>query len=276
MNLVFDAGGTNLRLGVSKNAKQIFHSEKISEPKRYHDFLRVFRTLLVRLGGGARIHRVVGGIPGTLNTKRTGVVLCTQLPDWVGKPIQHDLEHITHAPVLLENDSALVGLGEVTHGTAGAADIVAYIGLGTGVGGCRIIRGRIDERHTGFEPGKHYIFLGPKTRHPSPHRGDWESFVSGVALRLRFGHDPKDIREKKIWSEIAKEVAIGLVNVTMFWSPDSIILGGSLMKRMPIAAIRSEFARRCVVFPQRPKIVRATLGDLAGLYGGLALLNTKR
>ena len=276
MDLVFDAGGTNLRLGVSKNTKQILRQEKVVEPKRYRDFLKAFEVAAKHIQGGQRIRRAAGGVPGTLNTEKSGLLLCTQLPDWVKKPIKRDLEHIVQAPVRLENDSALVGLGEVAGGSAGKARIIAYIGLGTGIGGCRYVHGRIDARSVGFEPGRHYLFLGPQTRgHPSPHRGDWESYISGVAIRLRFGRDAEDIREKKVWSSIAKEVAIGLVNVTMFWSPDVIVVGGSLMKQIPIAAVRSEFVRRCVVFPRRPKIVRARLGDSAGLSGGLALLRPK-
>ncbi|MFH1171743.1 MAG: ROK family protein, partial [bacterium] len=275
--LVFDAGGTNLRIAVSADGRSISRVMTLPTPKTYRRLVLLFRRMATTVLEPKSVTAVAGGVPGTLDLRHEKIDYCTQLPGWAHKPLKHDLERLFGVPARIENDSALAGLGEIQFGKLKNVPIVAYIGFGTGVGGCRYVRGKIDVRSVGFEPGRHYLFLPSSAhKHPTPHHGDWESSVSGVALKLRFQREAKALHEKKIWRQVAADIGTGLVNVTLFWSPNVIVLGGSLMKRLPFSVIRKEFVRRLRIFPHKPKIVRGVLGDYAGLYGGLALLQTFR
>ena len=205
--------------------------------------------MIAQAARAASARVIVGGLPGPLDEGRTKLLQSTHLPHWAGRTFQRDLERLSKASVTLENDSALAALGEAVFGAGRSAAIVAYIGIGTGVGGARIVHGHIDANASGFEPGHHIIDWQKRHhRHPSPHPGDWESFVSGSAVLLLTGRTSERVRGKHFWKNLEKLVAVGLVNVSMFWSPEVIVLGGSLMKRLTLVGVQKAFRVRQRIF----------------------------
>lgn len=270
--LLFDIGGTNMRLGVSNNGR-LGKPSLVAVPRRYHDGI----AMIARAARAASARVIIGGLPGPLDYGHTKLLQSTQLPTWAGRSFQRDLRRMINASMILENDSALVALGEAVYGAGRGAAIMAYIGIGTGIGGARIVNGHIDANDKGFEPGHHILDWQKRHhRHPSPHPGDWESFISGGAVHLQTGQHSEQVREQRFWRKLEKLVAVGLVNVAMFWSPEVIVLGGSLMKRLSLAGVRKSFRGRQRIFQHPPILRRAMLGDFGGLYGGLRLLRLRR
>lgn len=272
MNLLFDLGGTNIRLAVSDGRRVLRHA-LYQPPHQYGALLASIRTNAERLAQGSRITGVAGGIAGPLDAKKAMVVRSPHLAHLVQKPFRRDLGRLFHAPVVLENDAMMIGLGEAHAGAGRGYGIVALIVIGTGLGGCRIVDGRLDRNALGFEPGHHIIDWSVRSHaHPSPHPGSWESFVSGSGILLQYGKRSEAFTSRRFWRAMAGQVATGLVNVTVFWSPDIIVLGGSLMKRLSIEEIRSAYRKQMRIFANGPRITKAKLGDLAGVYGALAFL----
>lgn len=269
--LAFDIGGTYIRFAlVGRSA--IVRPVVLASPGSYHGVLSLIKKQAIRLFGGQRCRLVIGGIAGPLNAKKTGLAQSTHLPFFVGKNLQRDIARFLRTRVLLENDNALAGLGETRFGAGKPYRIVAYIGIGTGIGGSRCVDGRLDQHAFGFEPGHHILAL-PAQRHGyvSQDPGDWESFVSGSAVQKRFGLRAEHLKNRLAWKGLARATAYGLVNVAVFWSPNVIVLGGSLMKTLSITEIRHSYRRLLRVFPVRPKILAAKLGDFGALYGALVL-----
>jgi fructokinase len=103
-----------------------------------------------------------------------------------------------------------------------------------------------------------------------------ENLVSGTAVEHRFGVKPYEIPQSDIlWDELAEYLAQGLRNTILYWSPDVIVLGGSMIigdPRIEIDAIRKYTVQSLDSFVPCPFITTATLGDEAGLYGAMALL----
>lgn len=274
---LFDLGGTNIRLAVSHDGRTLGRPVIIHRPRGFASGVKLIKRTADQLLSGTQPGLVVGGIAGVLDRRKTTLYRSPHLNDWVRKPIKRELERVLGAPVCLENDADLIGLGEANFGAGRGHSIVASIAIGTGIGGTRTVDGQIDRNALGFEPGHHYLDISiRKHKHISPHPGDWESLVSGSAMRLRYGKPAEQVTDKRIWKEMAERVALGLINVGMFWSPDIIVLGGSLMKRLPLGVIRRIHRQRFKLYPQVPKIVRSKLGDRAGLYGGLAFANKTR
>ena len=61
----------------------------------------------------------------------------------------------------------------------------------------------------------------------------------------------------------------------LYWSPDAIVLGGSMIIGDPaikVDAVRKATTHALDNFEPTPLIVEAKLGDEAGLWGGLAIL----
>ena len=104
-----------------------------------------------------------------------------------------------------------------------------------------------------------------------------ENLVSGTAVEERFGTPAPDIPQSDaLWDELAEYLGQGLRNTILYWSPDVIVLGGSMITgdpAIPVDAIRKYTTESLDGFVSTPFITQAKLGDEAGLYGALAILN---
>ncbi len=269
--LVFDIGGTNLRIALTDGHK-VRRPVLVEAPRSFVGVTDTLCAIGKKLAGKKRITVVAGGIAGPLDAKKTGLAKSTHLPYLVGKPMKQELHRLFKVPVALDNDNALAGVGEATHGSGRGKTIIAYIGIGTGIGGCRIVDGNLDRNASGFEPGHHFLQYDVKDhKHMSAHPGDWESIVSGTGMQARYGKKAENIRDEKIWDKMAYLTALGLINVAMFWSPDIIVVGGSMLKSIPLTRIRYYANKHQKIFPAMPPIVKGKLGDLGGLYGAMDL-----
>ncbi|HSE34931.1 MAG TPA: ROK family protein [Candidatus Paceibacterota bacterium] len=277
--LLFDIGGTNTRLAISRD-KTTFEEPRIFEtPKDFDQGMAKIREVSLELAGTDAIQAAAGGIAGTLSRDRMTFVNGPHLSGWNGKPITKALSDALGAPVYIENDTAIVGLGEATAGAGKGHRIVAYMTVSTGVGGVRIVDGKIDVAAIGFEPG-HQIIDAGGALHQSSVGGyglDLEGYVSGTAVSDRYGKKPYEITDEAFWDEMARLLAFGLNNTIVHWSPDAVVLGGSMMKKIGIPVPRVEAYLRGIlhVYPELPVIVHSSLEDIGGLHGAVAFLNQK-
>lgn len=207
------------------------------------------------------IEKVAGGIAGPLDKNKTMLIKSPHIGGWVQKPLKQKLTEVFDAKVYLENDTALVALGEANYGAGVGKNIVAYLGIGTGVGGARIVNGRIDENSLGFEPG-HQIIVPDGNLCRCGGKGHLETYVAGAY------HD----RNQTNRDEVAKYLAIGLNNTIVHWSPDIVILGGGVMQSISIDKVRTYLKETLTIFPHAPAVVPSQLRDTAGLFGALTII----
>lgn len=224
--------------------------------------MRLFASLHTTLFHGQKFDSVAGCIAASLDVQKSKTVLFGGVPGWRGKPLRRELEKIFHCPVHVDNDGALVGLGEALYGAGRGYAIVAYITMSTGVGGARIVHKALDSSAFGFEPGKMYVSDTTKT---------WNYLTSGIGILQRFGQRPELLHNKSAWVQIASEIALGCINVAFMWSPDIIVIGGSVMKSVSLFTVRRAYHTRLRHHPYAPAIIRAKLGDFGGLYGAMEL-----
>jgi predicted NBD/HSP70 family sugar kinase len=278
MYILFDIGGTKTRIAVTSDLFTISDIVKFDTPSLYSDGLQAIINAIESLTKGKAIKGIAGGIRGPLNREHTGIVSETKLRDWVGRSIVGDIRRVYDVPVHLANDTALVGLGEVVFGAGKGYNIVAYHTVSTGVGGARFVDGHLDVMSVGFEPG-HQILDVDRTviGHATP--PTLENLVSGTALEKRRGLKPYDIAQTDhVWDELAKYLASGLNNTIVYWSPDVIVLGGSMIVGDPRILLEDIVRHTKATIGDLvpcPLIVDATLKDEGGLYGAMALLKSK-
>lgn len=267
MYLLFDIGGTNTRLAVSNNSKKIIKAVNIKTAADFDQAMQDFKLQADKLLQKFPAKKAVGGVPGPLNKNKSALIKAPNLPEWINKPLQKKLIKILNCPVNLENDADLAGLGEAVYGAGRHYQICAYFTISTGIGGSRIVNKKIDANALGFEPGHQIIDykagLGRQTL---------ENNVSGSYLQEKYHKQAKNIKDKKIWQQQAQVLSAGLNNAVVFWSPQIIILGGSLMKSIRITEIKKYLKNNLDIFPNLPVIKKSELNDKAGLYGGLALI----
>ena len=271
MHLVFDIGGTNMRLAISKDGQILDQTETVPTPKDFDRGIYTIKSVADKLSGEIKIQKIAGGIAGPVDRERTKLISSPHIPQWVNQPFKQKLEEVFDAPVILDNDCKLIALGEATAGAGKDKQIVAYLGIGTGVGGARIVNNKIDENALGFEPG-HQIIVPDGNLCNCTGKGHLEAYVGGGYFEKIYGQKGENIKDPKIWDEVAKYLAIGVNNTIVHWSPDIVVLGGSVMKSLSIDLIQGHLKQELTIFPVMPEIIPAQLEDSGGLYGALQLL----
>jgi len=269
MYILFDIGGTKTRVAQARSRESFDTPVIFDTPQNYEEGIKKLKETILSVSQGQSIDTIVGGIAGPFSQKTRTLIQSLNLPDWVEKPLATDLESFFHTKVFLDNDSAMVGLGEAVSGAGRGFSIVAYITVSTGVGGARIVDGAIDERRIGFEPGKQII---------GAHGETLEGLISGRAVEEMTGKKPHEIEDSVFWDSLAKTLAQGLNNVIVDWSPDVVVLGGSMMNAVGISALKTEeyLKEMLTIYPTLPAIRKSELGDLGGLSGALAYLKQKK
>lgn len=275
MYIVADIGSTNTRIAGSRGDDQLTEPVIVPTPLSYTDGLAHIIATARAIVGGEKIESVAIGLPARLNPDRRSIFKVRYLPDWDGKEIAKDIESALSAPVLLENDTMQVGLGEAVYGAGKGASIVVYMTVSTGVNAVRIVNGIIEPYAYGYETGFQYIQSGEDNKDLVA----LGSLIAGSAVCKRFNvASPRDLdKDHPVWEEMARYAAIGLHNTVVHWSPERVVLGGSMFKEVGISVERVEAHLRDIMqaFPTIPEIKRSGLGDIGGLYGGLARLSTE-
>lgn len=276
MYILFDIGGTKTRISATHTLDSIGEAVSFHTPQSFEEGMQLIEKEAKTLLSGESVSRVVGGIRGPLSRDHSTITQNDILTDWVNKPIRDRLEALfpgSHAT--LNNDTAVAALGEAKFGAGRGYDIVAYHTVSTGVGGARVVHGTLDVASVGFEPG-HQIIDADVTLESGSGADTLEELISGTAIERRFGKKPYEIAQTDpLWDELAHYLAYGLKNTIVYWSPDAIVLGGSMMIGDP-RILREDVVRHTEAvldgFVPLPAIVDAELGDKGGLYGALAIL----
>ena len=272
MYIVADIGGTKTRIAASSDLEKLSDPIIIETPKLYNDGLAKIVELSKSLAKDEPIVEVALDIAGLVSGDGSMALGAHHLPDWGKKPITGEIAAALGAKVHLMNDTAQVGLGEAVYGAGKGCHIVAYVTVSTGVNGVRIVDQKIDPAAYGFEIGGQYMVLGGNAK-------TLEELVSGRAIEERYEVHPKQIeKDSPLWEELARNFAYGLHNTILHWSPERVVLGGSMFNEIGISIDRVKVHLADIMrkFPTIPEVVHSNLGDVGGLWGGIAFLKERR
>lgn len=271
MYILFDIGATRMRVASSRDGKKIADIKIVSTPDNFMEGMAIFQKLASELARHEHIRAAAGGVAGSLDRNKGTIYNAPNLPDWNNKPLRKSLEQILGTKkVYLENDTALVGLGEAIEGAGKKNNIVAYITLSTGVNGIRIVDGAIDRSAMGFEIG-HQIIGGYPDK-------TLENAIGAASLAKRHNMPASQISDPMIWEIAHMNLAYGMYNTILYWSPDIIVLGGGQVRagRIKIEKTALFVSKLRHMFSTMPLIKKAALGDLGGIHGALIYLKQQR
>lgn len=268
MFILLDVGGTKTRIAGSTGLETFTEPTIFPTPQKYEDAVAAIVEHAHAIAARNPLEGLVAGAPVRLSHDKRSILHAQNIPDWSGKALADDLKHALATRVVLDNDCALVGLGEALFGAGRGVSILVYMTISTGVNGVRIVDGKIDPSASGFEIGEQYLM-------PDHERKTLEDLISGRAIAEKYHvRSPKDLgKDHPVWEELAGTLAYALNNTIMYWSPERIVLGGSMMNEIGIPIDRVQFHLRTLLKDlSLPEIVHSSLGDVGGLWGGMARL----
>lgn len=260
-----------MRLGVSSDGQTISQVKIIPTPQDFNEGVSAIKKAAEELWLGQKIQGVAGGVAGPMDKERSMMTKSPHIPGWVNRPLKAELERQFGCRVVVENDTVVAGVGEAVKGAGAGKNVVAYIAVGTGVGGKRIVGGKIDSTSFNFEPGHQVIVPDGYPCHCGG-KGHLEAYIGGAYILERNQKKGQEIEDPAFWDGIAKYLSIGLTNSIVHWDPDIVVLGGSVMKSIPLEAVNRHLINYLNIYPQPPELALATLGNDAGLHGALELL----
>lgn len=217
MYLGIDVGGTKTLVASLDDNGVIQREFRFPTPKNYDDFVTEVAKHVVDLG--VDDFRACGiGVPGLIDHEH-GVGVSFGHLGWHNVPVHHDIEQIARCPVALENDAKLAGLSE----SMLIKDIskVLYVTVSTGIGTAFIVDQKIDTNLHTNEGGQ--ILL---EHHGKYQR--WEDFAAGSAIVRQFGKPMSEINDEHTLRIVARNLAIGLIDLIAILTPDIIVFGGGV------------------------------------------------
>lgn len=260
MKLLFDIGGTKSRFAVSNSEDSFDEPIVIDTPQNYTEGILAFNDCVKKISEYKKIEKAVGGFPGTIVDGK--VFKSPNLFDYENKLLVYELERIFGIKPFIQNDADLAGLGEAVFGCAQEYEIVAYVTISTGIGGGLIIDKKIQKSRYGFEPGHQIInYKTKETLHDC---------ISGTSLEKRYNKPAKEIKEPEIYEWISEILGVALSNTILHWSPDILVLGGSITKDIDLGEVELQIAKNLHIFPKIPILKRSELGMYNGIWGALA------
>jgi glucokinase len=290
-----DIGGTKIAVGmVDDTGRVLSRMESPTDPNRYSDGIELIAHMLRRTAQRAR-SQITGigiGSTGPVDPMRGEFGDVDFLPGWRGKSPVKDLAQVFSVQVALENDADAAALAEAGWGAGRNRTRLIYVTVGTGIGGGIVLDGRLYRGAGGAHPeiGHHVIDpAGPQCT--CGFRGCWESLAAGPAIVRWLQHNaPADyphrdgITAKRI-CELAREadstavqaveteayyLGLGLANLINLFTPDAIVLSGSVMKSADLlmGRMRTLIRNGCRFVPaDKTELALASLGDDTNLIG---------
>lgn len=299
--LAVDLGGTNLRMAAVSQNGSIFTRARMPTPKSATpaDFLGALGSLAAEcktgLGSDKDIVGMAVAVPATFNAAKGILTKLPNLPTLNGMNLKADLSAKFGIPVTLENDATSAGIGENWLGASRGVASSIIVTLGTGVGGGIIIDHKPVRGIDGTAGEIGHICVEP-LGHPCGcgSRGCIEQYASATAI-VRLANENTSTSsaagENGAWptaadiydaakngNEIARHafrqmafyLGIALSGLINTLNPEMIVIGGGVSAGIDLFGddLRAEVLKRTFHEPaERAKIVRAELGDDAGILG---------
>lgn len=297
-HLGLDVGGTNLAAAIYDNDyKQLsYRSIPAGAGRNWQaitgDMAAISKAVIQDAGIDIRDVECWGiGMPSCIDT-RTGLLVNAHQFGWKNVPIQEWLKPLLPLSVRIENDANCAAYGEALAGAAKGRSNAVMLTLGTGVGSGIIIDGHIFKGADGMgaEIG-HSTLVRDGRPCACGRKGCIEAYCSATALTVR-GKEilgdtctdakfifslAKDGNDKAtaLIDEYAGYLAASLSSIVTIFRPEILILGGGVADAGDflldkVNALLPE-ATYNGVSTGVPPIVRATLGNDAGLIGAAFL-----
>jgi len=286
-----DLGGTKVRVAIADLACHVFAEEVAPTDRRGGQFV-VDQIAALCWQAAARqniprgkIRMAVVGAPGAPEQSTGRILLAPNIPGIQDMNVAAALEKALGFDVTLENDVNLCVIGENWLGQGQGIDNLAYIAVGTGIGGGLMVNGQL-VRGVGNAAGElGFLPFGADPFDPESLRtGAYERVAASFGIIERYRRlagetvTVPEIFEKAaagdkkaamVLDETAKLLAQGIAAIAAIANPQKVILGGSIGLREELIQRVRTFLPQCFPYPVEVEI--SALGARAAIVGATAI-----
>lgn len=303
-----DVGGTNLKAGLVREDGQILAVERtplaFENPEQFARTLAQLGESVLRQAGvpASEVVSAGIGIPGAV---AGGDILYTCNIPLRDVPLSRLFRQYLDVPVLLENDANCAAVGEWLCGAGRGTQQFIVVTLGTGVGGGLILNGKLYSGSGMVGEVGHMVIQHGGAPCNCGRRGCWEAYASATGL-IRMTREAMEAHPESLLHTVAAQngcvegrtafdaavqgdetalglcrdyvsyLAAGVTNLINILQPEAVAIGGGVAAapdRLLLTPLREIVEREC--YPrhtgQLPRVVRAELGNDAGIIGAALL-----
>ena len=282
--LAADIGGTHMRGALVDHNGKIFVHRTVATPA-HDDAPEALVDLIgsvLEMSGPQTVDHAVVGLPGPVDYDAGRLLWAPHLPQsWTTLLTNTELTNRLGLPVFIANDADLAAVGEATFGAGMGTPDVAYLTISTGIGagiicGGRLMRGRrslAEVGHTvidwnawcaGRPSTLEQLGSGSGMAQAAADAGIGDLDARAIAGAACSG----DRMARDIWNRAVAACAVGVRNLVMTFSPNTVVVGGGVGRQEDFfAALCAMVFSRPVHLPKDLSIVPSSLGDVAGLAG---------
>ena len=201
------------------------------------------------------------------------------IPNYAGTKFKQVLEEKFQIPCEVENDVNCAGLAESVSGVAKQSKVTLCLTVGTGIGGCIIIQGKIFRGYSNSACEVGYMNMGDS---------DFQTLGAASVLTKKVAERKKEPQERwngyRIFEHAKKGDAVccqaidemvdilgkGIANICYVLNPEIIVLGGGIMAQQEFLKEKIEQSVKRYLVPsiaENTKIAFAKHKNDAGMLG---------
>lgn len=274
--MAFDIGGTSVKTGLFVD-KELAEKSSFNTPNSFDKLILEMKKYIKPDIDGVAI-----SAPGVVDIQNRVIRNESAVPYIHNRPIFDELETALERPVMIENDANCAGICEITFGAGENFNNIAFIVIGTGVGGSVFINKKI---YKGAHlSGGEFGFMKDKDGRTLSNSA---TLVKGVAAYNKHVSEKKikngqelfalakdgDRLAQDIIDNIYNRIAEGLYNLQVAFDFDAFIFGGGISARADLSKeIRKRLAKLLadnVTDNIMPVVKSCKFHNDANLYGAV-------
>lgn len=239
--LSIDIGGTAIKYGLVDENGMILESfqMKTEAQKGGPSILQKTVDITESYMQKEEISGVCISTAGMVDTKKGEIFYAAPLiPDFTGTKFKETIEQKFHVPCEVENDVNCAGLAESVSGAAKGSNVALMLTIGTGIGGCVLIDGKVfhgfsnSACEVGYMhmDGSDFQTLGAAsilTKKVAEWKQEPEENWNGYRI---FEEAKKgDVLCCRAIDEMTDVLGKGIANICYVLNPEVVVLGGGIM-----------------------------------------------